>query len=90
MSGSVQEVATGSNGGGPGGCGKLMEKALILDVYGRQVRFMLPNNQQRYKSIFGSCCTVLILSIVFIYAVYKYDMLRERKQDTLQILKEID
>ena len=67
-----------------------MQKALIFDVYGRQVRFMLPNNQQRYKSIVGSCCTIFILGIVFIYAAYKFNLLINLEQNSFSIIQDLN
>lgn len=51
--------------------------------------FMLPNNQQRYKTIVGSLCTILTIGIVFIYAVYKFQLLSNREQNSLSIITEL-
>ena len=56
-------------------CQKFLQKVLVLDLYGRPFMFMLPNHQQKYKSIIGSLCTIFILSIVLVYAVYKFELL---------------
>lgn len=64
---------------GSHGCNKFMQKALIFDVYGRPMMFMLPNTQQRYKTIVGSLCTILTIGIVFVYAVYKLELLINRE-----------
>ena len=52
--------------------------------------FMLPNKQIRYKSIVGSFCTILIISIVFSYAVYKAQMFVDREDTSLQITTDLD
>lgn len=66
------------------GCSRLTQRALILDSYGRPFLFMLPNHNQRYKSILGSMCTVFILSIVLIYAIYKYELLVDKEESRIQ------
>lgn len=70
--------------GGKGNCRDLCQKALVIDTYGRPFLFMLPNHQQRYKSIVGSICTVFILSVVFIYAVYKFQLLIDKDESRIQ------
>ena len=62
------------------GCGNVLEKALILDVFGQPINLMLPNNEQCYKSIIGSFCTIFIASLVLVYASLKVDLLLNRKQ----------
>ena len=46
--------------------------------------FMLPNHQQKYKSIIGSLCTIFILSIVLVYAIYKFELLVAKDESRLQ------
>ena len=72
------------------GCNQLLEKALIFDIYGRPMEFMLPNRRKLYKSIVGSCCTILIISVVFSYAVYKLQLFAEREDTSLQISNELE
>lgn len=67
-----------------GNCGGLLEKALVLDLYGRPFLFMLPNRKQKYKSIVGSICTIFILTIVFAYAIYKFDLLIQKEEARVQ------
>lgn len=64
-----------------GGC---TQKILKFDLYGRPFMFMLPNHEQRYKSIVGSLCTILVLFIVFVYAVYKVQLLSDKDESRVQ------
>lgn len=64
-----------------GGC---TQKVLKLDLYGRPFMFMLPNHEQRYKSIVGSLCTILVLFVVFVYAVYKVQLLSDKDESRVQ------
>lgn len=75
---------SGAGKSGNVGCGGLTQRALILDSYGRPFLFMLPNSKQRYKSILGSMCTVFIISVVLIYAVYKYQLLIDKEESRVQ------
>ena len=61
------------------GCGNILEKALIFDVFGQPINLMLPNNEERYKSIIGSFCTFIMVFIVLGYATLKVDLLRNGK-----------
>ena len=65
-------------------CSSLLQKAMVIDMYGRPFYFMLPNKQQKYKSIVGSLCTVFILSIVLIYAIYKLELLIAKEEARIQ------
>jgi len=59
------------------GCSRLANKALVLDLYGRPFMFMLPNRNQKYKSIVGSLCTVFVFTVITVYAIYKFQLLVE-------------
>ena len=67
-----------------GGCGDLLEKALVLDIYGRPFYFRLPKGRQKYKSLVGSICTIFTLSIVFAYAIYKFELLIQKEEARVQ------
>ena len=64
-----------------GGCTAKMYK---FDLYGRPFMFMLPNHDQKYKSILGSMCTILVLFVVFVYAVYKVQLLSDKDESRVQ------
>ena len=70
---------------GPGKCDKFTQKALVLDIYGRPFQFMLPNSKQKYKSIVGSICTIFVMTMVLIYAVYKFENLVAKDESRVQI-----
>ena len=63
-----------------GGCSSFVNKSLLADVYGRPFLFMLPNHQQKYKSIVGSVCTIFAISVVLTYAIYKYELLVDKDE----------
>ena len=54
------------------------------------MEFMLPNRRKLYKSIVGSCCTIIIISVVFSYAVYKLQLFAEREDTSLQVINELE
>ena len=84
LGGPTAAATSGGATRGSTGCSSLTQRALIADLYGRPFLFMLPNAKQRYKSILGSMCTVFIISIVLIYAVYKYQLLIDKEESRLQ------
>ena len=61
-----------------GTCENLVDKALVIDMYGRPFYFMLPNLRQKYKSIIGSVCTIFVLAILLAYAIYKFQLLMDK------------
>ena len=67
---------TDAKAAGGGNCAK---NIMSLDLYGRPFVFMLPNKQQRYKSVVGSLLTVINLFIVFVYAIYKVQLLSDKE-----------
>ena len=60
------------------GCGKLGEKALMIDAYGRPFEFILPNGTRRYKTLLGSILTVITVIVAFIYTIYKFQLMNDR------------
>lgn len=63
-----------------GGCSSLKTKVLLLDSYGRPFSFMLPNGQKMYKSLIGAILTVIAVTLVAFYAVYKFDLLLSQEE----------
>ena len=69
-------------------CSKVSEKALIIDSFGRPFEFMLPNGSKKYRSLLGSVLTLIIVLVVALYAVYKWQLLIEKDQVTVSFSKE--
>ena len=57
------------------GCGKLGEKALKVDAFGRPFEFVLPNGSRRYKTLAGAVLTVFLALVVALYTAYKLQLL---------------
>ena len=74
----MSEEHTKNNSGG--NCSGIMQKLLLLDMHGRPFLFKLPNQQQKYKSIVGSLCSVTIIMIVALYAAYKIQLLVDKDE----------
>ena len=70
-------------GGGKSGCGKVMEKALIIDSFGRPFTFVLPNVAKEYKSLIGSILTMMTIITVALYGVYKWVQLLDKEETSL-------
>ena len=67
-----------------------MDKAMNLDMYGRPFLFKLPNEQQKYKSIFGSVCSVGIVIVISLYAIYKWQIMIAKDETIVQRTLETD
>ena len=70
------------------GCGKLGEKALMIDAYGRPFEFILPNGARRYKTLVGSILTVITVIVAFLYTVYKFQLMNDRDQVNISYTSE--
>ena len=70
------------------GCGKLGEKALKIDAFGRPFEFVLPNGTKRYKSLVGSLLTVFLVLIVALYTAYKLQLLLNNDQVFVMVTTE--
>ena len=70
------------------GCGKLGEKALKIDAFGRPFEFVLPNGTKRYKSLVGSLLTVFLALIVTLYTAYKLQLLLNNDQVFVMVTTE--
>ena len=57
----------------------------MLDSYGRPFSFMLPNGQKRYKSLIGTILTVIAVTLVGFYAIYKWQLLLSHEDTNLQV-----
>ena len=69
--------------GGKSSCGKVIEKALIIDAFGRPFYFILPNGAKEYKSLIGSIMTLMTIITVALYAVYKWQLLLDKEETSL-------
>lgn len=58
-----------------GGCGTFKQKVLLFDSYGRPFNLLLPNGEKFYKSLLGTILTIIAVTLVAFYAVYKWDLL---------------
>lgn len=67
-----------------GSCASFKTKALLIDSYGRPFSFMLPNGQKMYKSLIGSILTIVAVTIVALYAIYKWDLLLSQEETFVQ------
>ena len=52
-------------------CGDLLEKFIIIDRFGEDLKFTLPGNRTEYKSLCGSLLTILVFILVAGYASFK-------------------
>ena len=57
-------------------CDQLERTTLLADTFGRYFTLMLPNGNERYKSLLGSLLNVIRVSAVLVYASYKWIGLR--------------
>ena len=67
---------------GKSSCGKVAQKAIIIDSFAKPFRFMLPGGTKEYKSLIGAIFTLITTFTVLGYAVYKWQLLLE-KDDTV-------
>ena len=65
----------GNNVSGRSSCGKVVQKAIIIDSFSKPFRFMLPGGSKEYKSLIGAIFTVITVITVLTYAVYKWQLL---------------
>ena len=56
----------------------------MLDSYGRPFSFMLPNNQKMYKSLIGAILTIIAVTLVGFYAIYKWQLLLSQEDTHVQ------
>lgn len=71
------------------GLAKCKDKALIIDSFGQPFTFMLPNGQKRYRSLVGAVMTLITILVVSLYAIYKYNLLIERSDISInEIIRE--
>ena len=60
-------------------CDRVQEKALYLDLYRRPFMFNLPDEAAMYRSFFGSVLSLITITALLSYAVYKLINLESRK-----------
>ena len=61
-------------------CGKVKEKVLMADSFGKPFSFLLPNGQKMYKSLLGAISTMFIVLTVAMYAIYKWQLLIDKDE----------
>ena len=62
-------------------CGKLSEKVLKIDAFGRPFQFVLPNGSKSYKSLSGAILTIILALLVALYAIYKFELLYKNEYE---------
>ena len=66
--------------GGKSSCAKVVEKAIVIDKFGKPFSFVLPNGAKEYKSLIGSILTLMTVITVCFYGIYKWQLLIEKEE----------
>ena len=65
-------------------CHQLKRKALLADTFGRYFTLMLPDGNERYKSMLGSLLNIIRVAAVLVYASYKWIGLKSYSDSDIQ------
>ena len=69
--------------GGKSSCSRLKDNMILLDAYGQPFNFMLPGKRKMYKSLVGTIMTLIAVTTVVGYAIYKWNILRTNTQASI-------